>query len=365
LLLCTLPNGDKVWRYKHSIVIAFQEKRKVLSTSHLNGGYREDLDWVFNHDIHSKLGLTCDITPANYLEHMKLIAGELGLNPDKSAGLLTAASMDNAAIRSQRFEDLEVTAIVTGGIEVNGGRVGDPAFYHQRQGEVFPIKEGTINILLHIDADLPEQTMVRALVTCTEAKTAALQELLAGSNYSRGLATGSGTDGTAIISNGRSKCRLLYAGKHSKLGELIGVTVKEAVKEALFLQTGLCPRSQFSVLRRLKRFGINGEDIRQEYQNLSGIEINEQDFTAKLAKLNMEEDLVIFSSLYAHLMDQLDWRMLTPEQAASAGEKIITMIAKLYGLDNSPAIKPGSLEETIAGMTGCFTVLLAKLLRSC
>ncbi|MCU6396733.1 adenosylcobinamide amidohydrolase, partial [Enterobacter quasiroggenkampii] len=108
----------------------------------------------------------------------------------------------------------------------------------------------------------------RALVTCTEAKTAALQELMAGSNYSRGIATGSGTDGTIIVCNSKSKIKLTNAGKHSKLGELIGVAVKKAVKEALFLQTGLCAESQHSMLKRVKRFGIDENRILNKYAEI-------------------------------------------------------------------------------------------------
>src|SRR3712207_8562972 len=44
------------------------------------------------------------------------------------------------------------------------------------------------------------------------------------------------TDGTIIISNSQSKLEVLFAGKHAKLGELIGIAAKKAVKKALFLQ---------------------------------------------------------------------------------------------------------------------------------
>lgn len=71
--------------------------------------------------------------------------------------------------------------------------------WHERAGTYFEVMSGTINILLHIDADLAPGALVNALVTCTEAKTAAIQELLAPSRYSHGLATGSGTDGTIVV----------------------------------------------------------------------------------------------------------------------------------------------------------------------
>jgi hypothetical protein len=147
--------------------------------------------------------------------------------------------------------------VVTGGIEHNAGRVGDPATYYKPGSE--PFKTGTINILLFLDCDLAPGILTRALVTCTEAKTAAIQELLQGSVYSRGLATGSGTDQTILVANGESSLYLDDAGKHAKLGELIGRVVKQAVKAALYKQTGLCPAGQHHALRRLERFGVQRE----------------------------------------------------------------------------------------------------------
>ena len=60
--------------------------------------------------------------------------------------------------------------------------------------------------MLLLDCDMPEGVMARALVTCTEAKTAAIQELLEGSKYSNGIATGSGTDQTIIMPTVRVNC---------------------------------------------------------------------------------------------------------------------------------------------------------------
>ena len=150
------------------------------------------------------------------------IGSAVGLDTPESIRLVLA-SMDNVAIRSLTYEELTVTAIVTGGIETNGGRVGDPSDYYKPLEK--PYKLGTINIILLLDSDMPAGTLTRALVTCTEAKTAAIQELMAGSNYSTGIATGSGTDQTIIVANTTSELYLEGSGKHSKMGELIGKVV--------------------------------------------------------------------------------------------------------------------------------------------
>ena len=227
--LYQLPSGDEVHRYKKSLVICFAGARKVLGTGPNNGGYRTDLRAVFNHDCNPGPGMSCELRADTYPKHMDLIAAqELGLDAEHCTGLMTAASMENVSIQSMKYEDFTVTALVTGGIRNNGGRVGDPAVWHEKADISYPVRPGTINILVHIDANLSEGALARAMVTCTEAKTAALQELLAPSRYSRGIATGSGTDGMIVICNAESDVYLTNAGKHCKLGEYIGKTVKKA-----------------------------------------------------------------------------------------------------------------------------------------
>lgn len=360
-MICRLSTGDGVHRYNKSIVIPFEGKRKVLSTSPINGGYREDLRAVFNNDGNPGAGMACKMRGPTYEEHMRIIAAELGLEPDKTAGISTAASMDNASVKCEVFENLTVTAITSGGVEVNGGRAGDPASYHERKGCVEMFKPGTINIILAIDANMPEGTLARALVTCTEAKTAALQELMAGSNYSSGLATGSGTDGTILLCNAESALFLTNAGKHSKLGELIGCAVKSAVKEALFLQTGLCPCTQHSILKRIKRYGIDEEKIWERYLS-SGIAgaMRKADFIHRLHAMDHDGELVALTSLYVHLIDQVDWELLAAGEAAGTGRMLAeSMAERLKTGSGWQEIDCGSKEKAIEGMAGNFTALLA------
>lgn len=323
-----LSDGDAVHRYKKSIVIPFGGKRKVLSTSPLNGGYRTDLKAVFNNDGNPGAGIACAMRAPTYKEHMALIAEkDLGLDPEYTAGISTAASMENVSVRSEAYDDFTVTAIVTGGIEVNGGRVGDIASWHEKYGTAEPVKLGTINIILVIDADMPEGTLARALVTCTEAKTAAIQELLAPSRYSMGLATGSGTDGTILIANTESQTYLTNAGKHSKLGEYIGRNVKEAVKEALRLQSGLSPVSQHHILKRMDRFGITEDTLWETCLNgKNNKTFSRAEFSCRMDALVKADMLVTYTSLYAHLLDQLSWELINIEEAKTAGRQLLRLM---------------------------------------
>ena len=331
--IAVLETGEVVHRYKKAIVVSFTGKRRVLSTAPHNGGYREDLTAVFNQDGTVGAGMGYTLRAPTYAEHMALVAEELGLDADTAAGISTAAQMENVSVRTERWKETAVTAIVTGGIEINGGRVGDTASWHEADGEIVEAEPGTINIMLFFNVDLTKEALTRALVTCTEAKTAALQELLAPSRYSMGLATGSGTDGTVLAANMDSPVCLTNAGKHSKLGELIGKAVKAAVKEALNQQSGLCPARQHQVVRRMDRFGITNDVL---WRNYSGRKPRAE-FEECLEELLSRGMLVTYTSLYAHLLDQAVWGMLSLEEVTE-GAASLRRLMKMEPAEKVPEV---------------------------
>ena len=333
--LARLTTGDVAYRYDKSIVLVFSGSRKVLSTSLYNGGYHEDFEAVFNRDMTQGSGMPCESFAPTYVESMKIVAERLGLAPELTSGMGTAAHMENASIVSRSYKELTVTAIVTGGVETNGGRVGDPASYYKMAEK----KCGTINIMLVIDADLPPGILARALVTCTEAKTAALQELMAPSRYSTGLATGSGTDQTIIVANSESPFFFEGAGKHSKLGELIGLAVMAAVKEALKKQSGLTPGHQHDLLRRLRRFGVTEEALWQRYREEAGADpLIKAQFIAALEKMTAVPALFPLGVLFIHLYDEHLWGLLEKEETWEAAEKLLKEMAAALRLKTQEGV---------------------------
>ena len=333
--LARLTTGDVVYRYDKSIVLVFSGPRKVLSTSLYNGGYHEDFEAVFNRDMTQGSGMPCESFAPTYVESMKIVAERLGLAPELTSGMGTAAHMENASIVSRSYKELTVTAIVTGGVETNGGRVGDPASYYKTAEK----KCGTINIMLVIDADLPPGILARALVTCTEAKTAALQELMAPSRYSAGLATGSGTDQTIVVANSESPLFFEGAGKHSKLGELIGLAVMAAVKEALKRQSGLTPAQQHDLLRRLRRFGVTEEALWQRYKEEVGDDaLIKAQFIAALEKMTAVPALFPLGVLFIHLYDEHLWGLLEKGETWEAAEKLLKEMATALRLETQEGV---------------------------
>ena len=323
--LIRLTTGDVAYRYDKSIALFFSGARKVLSTSLYGGGYHEDYTAVFNRDMTQGAGMPCEMFADTYAESMRIAAQRIGLDPNRTTGMGTAAQMEHVSVQSRSYKELTVTAIVTGGVETNGGRVGDPATYYKN----VPKKCGTINIILVIDADLPPGVLTRALVTCTEAKTAALQELMADSRYSCGLATGSGTDQTIIVANAESPLCFEGAGKHTKLGELIGCAVIAAVKESLGNQSGLTPARQHDLLRRLRRFGITGDTLWQDYEaQENGGRLIKPRFLDTLHEIGRCPGVFALGVSYIHLYDEFLWGLLTAEETHAAGAHFLLEMAR-------------------------------------
>jgi len=114
---------------------------------------------------------------------------------------------------------------------------------------------GTINIIIFPNMKLSERAMTRAIISATEAKTAALMDLDVRSHQSPKIneATGTGTDNMIIVQG--SGIPIDNTGGHSKMGELIAKTVYKGVREAIAKQNGIVGNR--NVLQRLKERHIN------------------------------------------------------------------------------------------------------------
>lgn len=226
--------------WEKSLIVHFAEKRRVLSTT---DGMVDALA-VVNHAAHP--GLWMSVCSSLKTEHevggivylraiRERIAGRLGIPASAIAQTGTAADMDNLAVVTKVFSPFTVTALVTAGAKTNALRTGvDEGAYVE--GEEQP--KGTVNILLLTDARLTDSALARAIITVTEAKTAAFQDLRVPSSYTKGIqATGTGTDSIIVVS-GKAGPVVTQTGGHSKMGELIGKAVYEAVLIALEKQNG-------------------------------------------------------------------------------------------------------------------------------
>lgn len=226
-----------------TLVIRSVSLLKTLSSAVLNGGLRE-AKVIINQQVPIDYD---DTDPEGCL---KAVIKSLNLPPEDVIGLMTAVDVPNVALATQQDKGLTVSAIVTAGVS-NPATAGDTIIPHAKGA-------GTINIVLLIDGNLTEGCMVNAVKTATEAKSTALGELDIRSRLSGDPASGTTTDAIVVACTGLGE-PMKYAGTATKLGELIGKSVKKAVKEAIEKQDGITPNRP--LIKRLEERGITFEDL--------------------------------------------------------------------------------------------------------
>jgi iron complex transport system substrate-binding protein len=225
-----------------TLIIDFKEPLSVVSTLE---GARKGIESVGNHyssppcwGIGHKLGLK---------KIRSRVFKVIGKSEDTASFLFTGADMDNLVIKRKSFRDMEIYALVTAGVETNAVRMS------RDEGKFY--EPGTINIIVLPNMKLSPRAMTRVIISATEAKTAALQDLDIRSSYTPRIhqATGTGTDNIIVVEGEGTP--IDNAGGHTKMGELIARAVYEAVQEAVYSQNGLVKKR--NVFQRLKERNIS------------------------------------------------------------------------------------------------------------
>ena len=363
MIIAQLPTGDQLHKYMRCLVVPFQGKRKVMSTSMHNGGYREDLTAIYNHDVNPGVGRLDEHKYQDPDALKAFMENSLGLDYHKTANMATIVSIEDAVISSRSYDELSVTAVATASAELNAIRVGQSATSYEKRGEYTMLRPETINIMVFANADMTPGCMARTIVTTTEAKTAVLQELLAGSTRSAGIATGTGTDNVMVVANPESDNLLTYGGGHGKLGELVGVTVMEAVRASLEKHSGLSAKSQHSVFSRMARFGFDEESIIETYcKKESPQQIPLSRFMNYIHELSFKDENVTLTSLFVHLLDQLSWGLISAKEASYGGSLLLSNMSKAYGLDFDIIISQGNTAaQCTSNMLESYTVAIIEI----
>jgi adenosylcobinamide hydrolase len=210
----------------NTLLVSFNQKRRVISTL---DGYRE-VRFVANHYQPFKLS---QITMHNYDAFKEDFPTVLGIPQSDLSFLSTGANMNNLAVCEKSYRDRKVCCLATGGAG-NALRSGvDEANWVEQDGTYAKVL-GTINIILLTNVTLTDGALARTIITATEAKSAALQDIDARSSVSPKLqATGTGTDNMIVVSGTDPDKKVRYTGGHVKIGELIGATTKIAVAETI------------------------------------------------------------------------------------------------------------------------------------
>jgi adenosylcobinamide amidohydrolase len=243
------------------VVAELAVSHDVLSTSVRQGGQVRDVRYLVNHQSCEAAAHAARhrlITEGGLERYHDRVCAEIGLPPESTALMGTAANMNYAAVTTAADRAIEVTAVVTAGVETNATCAGDPATWRETENgiEKVPAYGGTINTMLLINAPMTASTIARAVVTMTEGKSAALARLSVPSRNSPDLATGTGTDQYCLAAPRSGAPVLTSASPHVKVGELIGLAAREATLEALRWQNGLEASYTRGVFHALGRYGL-------------------------------------------------------------------------------------------------------------
>jgi len=208
------------------IHVRFDRPSPVISSAVMNGG-AVIADHILNLSVRNKfkngfeIRQPPEVTLAEYCRYF----GWSGT----AVGLMTAASMDSFRLAKATEQGIEIFVLVTTGLS-NARRAGDYA--EHREIGLPPDKTGTINIICMTTAVLSPAAMLEAVITATEAKAAALQNLGIISPVSGAPATGTGTDAIAV-GCGHGSTEVQYCGKHVIFGEILAKLVIEAVTSSI------------------------------------------------------------------------------------------------------------------------------------
>jgi len=272
-----------------TLLLSFRHPVRVLSTLE---GPRDGISAVGNHYLPPQLwNISHQI---GFRTFRKAIYRVLRVRKTDTSFLMTGADMDNLSVQTKRFRAITVTALVTAGVRSNAVRMSkDTGRYYE---------PGTINVLLLTNCRLTPRAMARAVISATEGKTAALQDLDIRSAVTGKInqATGTGTDNILVVAGGGVK--IDNAGGHSKMGELIARAVYDGVREAVFRQNGITRRR--NVFQRLRERKISLYDLVPD-KGVSG-NISRREAVAALEKLLLEPETAAFIETAFAVSDQAE-----------------------------------------------------------
>ncbi len=211
-----------------TLVIDFKKSLDIVSTL---AGFKTDIKTVGNHYASQPCWAVAHYDGMDAMADR--ICRTMERSRNHSSFMMTGADMDKLSVQTAVFRDMQVYALVTAGVSSNALRTSvDEGNYYE---------PGTINIILLTNMTLSRRAMTRAIITATEAKTAALADLDIRSSFSgmRHQATGTGTDNIIVVQG--TGPDIDNSGGHTKMGELLAKAVYAGVTEAVFKQNGHTP----------------------------------------------------------------------------------------------------------------------------
>lgn len=278
---------DDPWRWSiagRTLVVTLPEPWLVLGWAPLGGGFKR-ADLIVNHQIEmgdfaatgaprkhlmdvvealrrgaaaangngahrsgapGNTGAAAGVSASQGMSGAVGISGAVGVSAavgiSGAVGMMTGAQVARLGHASLRRDGLTVGAWCTAGCS-NALRVGDrstagvPRAGDAQCPQARRIRPGTINIIVTINQPLTRSAMAEALQIAVEARVAAVHDAGVKSIQSGGIATGTGTDCIVVAAPVADRSdranSILYCGKHTLTGELIGRAVMRSCATAI------------------------------------------------------------------------------------------------------------------------------------
>jgi len=346
---------------ENKLVFRSKTPLKVLSSAVLNGGSC-DSKCIVNFQVPEDAGSDMDDQVHKEAgEFLKEEITKMGFPQDQVVAIMTAAKMKNVEVVTLKFEDITLTAFVTAGVYF-AATAGDEIA--SKQTAFPPKKWGTINIIIFIDGNLTESCMVNAVVTATEAKASALRELDVRSRFSGEVATGTVTDSVVIACTNRGGT-IKYAGTGTVLGELIGKSVKAALKKAIYNQEKLV--SNRSLTNRLQERGVTVEQMTTLFSQIRPIlrenAEKRKQFTEELDQVLSDQNIAALVIAGLRLDEDAKTDLIPENPANEYGRNfVLSKILQKAVIDYmskektaSKQVRPDYLSSTFSDKMGWFT----------
>lgn len=215
--------------YDGNLLITFDRPRCALSTAIYGGGFQH-IKYALNRQLMEFYPSEKDFPGGSVEAYLGLCAEKCGAAPGESSVLLTSADINYYAHKIIRAGSLLIETVATGGVVETACRASSAPLYREEKGVFGPV--GTINLMVMMNGKLPDGIMARALITLTEGKTAALEDLGIADVNNGKPATGTSTDGITFITDPEGP---LYtdAGTFSELGASLARAAYESVIECI------------------------------------------------------------------------------------------------------------------------------------
>ena len=274
-------------------------------------------------------------------------------NGATTAFLITGADMENLSVRESGFKEMKAVALVTAGVMSNAVRMSkDTGLYYE---------PGTINIIILTNMELSDRAMTRAVISATEAKTAALEDMDIRSSATPLVheATGTGTDNILVVKG--EGIPIKNTGGHSKMGELIAKAVYAGVKEAVLKQNKVTAgRHIFQRLkeRKISLFSLTS-GVTCDCMNQKNI--SQKALSQKVEHLLLEKEYAAFIETALAVSDEYEkglikdltlFDMWCENTASRIAGKEIPLIKDYLVDEQIPHVLKTALNTLIAGALG-------------